>query len=378
MKKLSITKKILIAANCLFCLSMFGQQTNPSTGENTVNEPSFKSVLDKLLKDDKMLNIMFDTRVDYQATFKGSKTDQSSFRGNTVKVWFEGEIIPGFRYRVRHRLNTPQNALYRDNYSSATDQAYFEIDAGKNLTFRVGKQAVQFGTFEFDYNAADVYLYTMTYNDLDAYKTGVNLAYRVAGQTLNFEVVNSDAPQFATDKYKNKSLAGLFLWEGSLFNNVFRTRYGYGAFQHDASKYYNWITIGNQINLKKFTAELDWYMGDRDMDYGDVVQNEDLGLRHVRDNSVSVNFKYDLGKIKPLIKGVWNKRRDLINSSSYINGGVQAAVEYYPFTDPAIKDLRFHLMYAYNRTNFNGIYNGLDGINGNQIIAGMRWFLKIK
>lgn len=378
MKKLSITKKILIAANCLFCLSMFGQQTNSSTGENTVNEPSFKSVLDKLLKDDKMLNIMFDTRVDYQATFKGSKTDQSSFRGNTVKVWFEGEIIPGFRYRVRHRLNTPQNALYRDNYSSATDQAYFEIDAGKNLTFRVGKQAVQFGTFEFDYNAADVYLYTMTYNDLDAYKTGVNVAYRVAGQTLNFEVVNSDAPQFATDKYKNKSLAGLFLWEGSLFNNVFRTRYGYGAFQHDASKYYNWITIGNQINLKKFTAELDWYMGDRDMDYGDVVQNEDLGLRHVRDNSVSVNFKYDLGKIKPLIKGVWNKRRDQINSSSYINGGVQAAVEYYPFTDPAIKDLRFHLMYAYNRTNFNGIYNGLDGINGNQIIAGMRWFLKIK
>lgn len=377
--KLSITKKILLAVSCLFCLANYGQQTDSNSGDNNTvnNESSFKSILDKLLKDDQMLNIMLDTRIDYQATFKDSETEESSFRGNTVKLWFVGEIVPGFRYRIRHRINTPQNPLYRDNYSSATDQAYFEIDAGKRWTFRIGKQAVQFGTFEFDYNAADLYLYTMAYNDLDAYKTGVNVAYNAGGQTLNFQVVNSDAPQFSTEKYKNKSLAGVFLWEGSLFNNALKTRYGYGAFQHDASKYYNWITIGNQINIQKFTAELDWYMGDRDMNYGDVVQN-DLGLRHVRDNSVSVNFKYDLGKVKPLIKGVWNKRRDQLNSSSYINGGVQAAVEYYPFTDPTLKDLRFHVMYAYNRTNFNGIYNDLDGINGNQIIAGLRWFLKIK
>jgi hypothetical protein len=203
------------------------------------------------------------------------------------------------------------------------------------------------------------------------------VAYKVADQTLNLQVINSDAPQFATEKYKNKSLAGLFLWEGGLFNNVFKTRYGYGAFQHDANKYYSWITLGNQINIQKFTAELDWYMGDRDMDYGSVVQEQVSGLRHVRDNSVSVNFKYDFGKIKPSIKGVWNKRRDQLNSGSYVNGGVQALVEYYPFTDPLIKDLRFHLMYAYNRTNFNGVYNIMEGINQNMIIVGMRWMFKV-
>ncbi|MDR2122436.1 MAG: OprO/OprP family phosphate-selective porin [Flavobacteriaceae bacterium] len=386
-------RKILLVLNCLFSLILSAQQQTDSISENTlkntseetlketpkgtINDPSFKTLLERVIKNDKMLNIMLDTRIDYQAKFNEQETKESSFRGNTLKLWFVGEIAPGFRFRVRQRLNKPQIPM-RDNYASSTDHAFLDIDAGKKLTFRVGKQSILFGTFEFDYNAADVYATSIGCNDLDFYKTGISAAYKVANQTLNFQVINSDSPQFTVEKYRSKSLAGIFLWEGSLFNDVIKTRYGYGAFQHDANKYYSWVTVGNQINIQKFTAELDWYMGDRDMNYGDVVQDPELGSRHVRDNAVTVNLTYDLGKVKPILKGTWNKRRDQLNSGSYINGAVQAAVEYYPFTDPLLKNLRFHVMYAYNRTNYNGVYNNLDGVDGHQILAGMRWLVKIK
>ena len=367
-------KKFLAAVFCLGGALLFAQQTQTETTEATV-----QSILDKLLRDDKMLNIRLDTRIDYQNTFGDKNVDEySAFRGQTVKLWFVGEIAPGVRYRVRQRLNKPQNALARDNYSTATDQAFVELDAGKSWTFRLGKQSVQFGTFEYDYNPADIYLPTLCFDDLDAYKTGVNIAYKTGKQVLNLQVINSDAPQFASDKYKNKAIAGLFLWEGSLFNGGFNTRWGYGAFQHSGSRYYSWITLGNQININKFTTELDWYYGDRTMDYGSTVGIDDLGAKYTRDHSIAVNLKYDLGKVKPSIKGVWNHRKDLENSGSYTNGGVQALVEYYPFSDPALKDLQFHAAYAYNRTNFDGAYNNLDGINQNQILVGMRWMFKIK
>ncbi len=362
--------KKLFTAICIICtISAFAQEKTNQT------------VLDKLIWGDEMLNIMLDTRNDFQTDFQNSHFTNASFQAQTIKFWFMGEIIPGVRYRLRHRLNKPQESLPRESYSAATDQAWIAIDAGKNKnwTFTIGKQSVQFGTFEYDYNPADIYLGTMCFNDLDAYKVGINAAYKIAGQRLNLQIVNSDATQFASDKYAKKAMAGLFLWEGNLFNGLLNTRWGYGAFQHDDKKFLNWITLGTQLNIAEFTAEFDYYNGNRYMNYGDVTGIEDLNLRYVHDQSVSLNLKYDFGKIKPFIKGVWNQRRDKdFDSNAYENFGIQAAVEYYPFTNELIKDLRFHAMYAYNSTHFQGNYSGLNNQDNQSILVGMRWLFKVK
>lgn len=337
-----------------------------------------QNILDKLLWDDKMLNIMLDTRVDFQTTFNGSSLDEVSFEGQTIKVWLVGEIIPGIRYRVRHRLNKPQSPL-REGYSAATDQAWLAFDLGQKWTFTVGKQSVQFGTFEYDYNPADIYQGTMAFNDLDAYKTGVNVAYKFLGQTMNLQVVNSDATQFASDKYKNKALAVNVLWEGNLFDGVVKTRWGYGAFQHSRTKFYNWLTAGTQLNIGKFTTELDYYLGNRDMDYGSVVEDEDLGLRYVKDQSVSLNLKYDFGKWRPFIKGTWNQRHDKgFGSNAYESMGIQAVMEFYPFTNKLVKDLRFHASYAYSNTNFEGEFRDMSNKDTHTVLVGTRWLFKVK
>ncbi len=337
-----------------------------------------QNVLERLLWDDKMLNIMLDTRVDFNTRIENGDVDNMSFQGQTFKVWLAGEVIPGIRYRVRHRLNKPQTPL-REGYSGATDHAWVAFDIGKDWTLTVGKQSVQFGTFEYDYNPADIYLPTMAFNDLDAYKTGINAAYRFAGQALNLQVINSDAPQFASEDYKNKALAVLVMWEGNLFNNGLKTRWGYGAFQHEKDKFYNWLTVGNQVNIGNFTAELDYYLGNRDMDYSDMVARDDLGSRYVSDQSASLNLKYNFGKVKPFIKGTWNQRRDKhFDSNAYESQGVQAVVEYYPFTNSLVKDLRFHLMYAYENTNFQGEFKELKNLDAHTILVGTRWLFKAK
>ncbi|NDW09623.1 porin [Dysgonomonas sp. 520] len=360
-------KKIYILLGALFLsISAFAQHKES------------QNILDKLLWDDKMLNIMLDTRVDFQTSIKNGDFDEATFKGQTFKIWLAGEIIPGIRYRVRHRLNKPQTPL-REGYSGATDQAWLAFDIGKDWTITAGKQSVQFGTFEYDYNPADIYQPTMAFDDLDAYKTGVNVAYRFAGQTMNLQVVNSDAPQFASEKYKNKALAVNVLWEGNLLDGMVKTRWGYGAFQHSKKKFYNWLTAGTQLNIGKFTTELDYYLGNRNMDYSSVVEVADLGTRYVRDQSLSLNLKYDFGKWKPFVKGTWNQRHDKdFDNNAYETKGIQAVVEFYPFTNNLVKDLRFHAAYAYGNTDFLGNFSSKGNVDTHTFLVGTRWLFKAK
>lgn len=361
-------KKIFLIAGTLFFLAV-GAFAQHKDSDN---------ILDRLLWDDKMLNIMLDTRVDLDATMDGSDLDDLTFRGQTFKIWVVGEIIPGIRYRVRHRLNKPQTPL-REGYSGATDQAWLAFDLGQKWTITAGKQSVQFGTFEYDYNPADIYLPTMAFNDLDAYKTGVDVAYKFAGQTVHLQVVNSDGPQFASEKYENKAMAFNTLWEGNLFNGVLKTRWGYGAFQHEKTKFYHWLTAGTQLNIKKFTTEVDYYFGNRDMDYGAEVEDENLGSRYVRDQSLAVNLKYDFGKWKPFVKGTYNQRYDKdYENNAYETFGIQAVMEYYPFDNKYVKDLRFHAAYAYQNTNYQGEFSNLHKKDTHMLIVGTRWLFKAK
>ncbi|MCC8147000.1 MAG: OprO/OprP family phosphate-selective porin [Bacteroidales bacterium] len=337
-----------------------------------------ESIIDKLLWDDKMLNIMIDTRIDFQTDFSNSTLNNAVFRGQTLRLWLVGEIVPGIHYRFRHRFNKPQTPLIRDNYSSATDHAWLALDAGKDWTFTVGKQAVQLGTFEYDYNGADLYLPSLISGDFDMYATGVNVAYKFSGQIMNLQVTNSNVSQFASEEYKNKAFAMNFLWQGNLFDGIWKTRWGYGLFQHSKTKFYNWITVGNQLNIQRLIVELDYLIGNRNMDYGSIV-NEELGSRYVQDQSVSLNLKYNLGKWRPAVKGTWNQRYDKNwKENAYESAGLQAALEFYPFTHPLTKDLRFHIAYTYSHIDFQGKFAEQKNANNHVILAGTRWLFKVK
>ncbi|MCC8152860.1 MAG: OprO/OprP family phosphate-selective porin [Tannerellaceae bacterium] len=332
----------------------------------------------QLVWDDEKLNLFVDTRIDFQDLVNRHAEDGRSFRAQTFRIWLVGEIVPGIRYRVRHRLNK-NGVILRDNYSGATDHAWLAFDIGRTWTITVGKQSVMIGTFENDYNGADVYQGSMVFNDFDGSLTGVNVAYKTGRQVFNFQVTNSDEPQFASEEYANKALAFNFLWVGDLFNETIRTRWGYGTFQHSRNKFYNWVTIGTQFNIGKTITEVDYYTGIRNMDYGYMLNTDTLGYRYVQDQSLSVRIEYDMGRWKPFIKGIWDKRFDKwFDSTAYRSLGIEAVAEFYPFTGERTRDLRFHACYGYKNTDFRGEFGNLRNAETHTFLIGTRWMFKAK
>ncbi|HCC52917.1 MAG TPA: hypothetical protein DEQ30_13390, partial [Porphyromonadaceae bacterium] len=235
------------------------------------------------------------------------------------------------------------------------------------------------GTFEFNYSGADVYLGTMVNNDFDTYQLGVDAAWTFGGQTLHFQVVNSDSEQFAATDYQSKAFGGAILWEGDLFQGVLKTRWGYSAFQHTKTKFYQWLTAGVQLNLGGFKAELDYYLGDRTMDYSTTVGLAAADPRYVHDHAASLSVEHTFGKWRPFVKAVWSERYDKdFGSAVYATSGIQTVAEYYPFRREALKDLRFHAAWMYSRTDFRGPYAGMASRNDHTFLAGMRWLFKVK
>lgn len=325
-----------------------------------------------------MLNIKLDTRFDYRHTDQTGVSEYSNFETKVLRVLVTGEIAPGVRYALRQLLNKPSTAL-GDGSGSGTNYFWVAFDAGqkKQWTITVGKQTTLLGTYEFSYNAADVYMPTLVNSDFDFYHLGVNAAYRFAGQTLSLQVINA-GNQFAAHADRNRALAGAFTWAGSLFNDVIGTKIGYAAFQHHGSEFYHWITAGIQINTGRLTTELDLYHGDRYLDYNATVSTRE-GQHHVRDLSAAANFKVNLGKWRPSIKGIWDRRKDMeLCSNAYGNLGVQAALEFYPFDEALLKDLRLFAVYSYKHTDFDGPFSNMDSKRVHTALVGMRWLMPIK
>lgn len=364
-------KNIAVAAVLILC-GTAGAQT---TTNNIISQLAGNESL--LGKRNPRLRVDLDTRVDLRYS-EGNEPEYSNFNLQNMRLVVTGEIAPGIRFRWRQRINRPTTPN-PDGSGAATDHIWVAFDVGhkKNWTLTVGKQFVQLGTYEFYYNGADTYLNTQVNGDFVNTRIGVNAAYRFLGQTLNFQLMNS-GDQMTDSNYSTRGLGAAIMWAGKLFDGIIGTRIGYAGFQHNSSKIYPWFTAGLQINTGAVTTELDFYQGDRILDYSPVVEGYD-GRHHVRDMSGAVNVALHLGKWRPAIKGILDHRRDMeLKADAYENMGIQALLEFYPFPpDGVLKDLRFHAVYSYMRTNFEGAFRSMKDKNVNTVLVGMRWIIPI-
>lgn len=353
---------LLILLSVALRASAFAQESESEQGERNNDK----------------LHIRLDTRFDLKY-MTDARQDVFQFQAQALKLCLDGEITPGIRYKLVHRLNVSQ-AIGSDGLSKATDQMWFAFDLGKrrDWTLTVGKQPVQLGSFEYEYNPADNYLSTRANATFDCYQIGVNVAYRFWGQTLNLQLFNSGRPQFAESRYENKAIAGSLLWAGSFLQGTLNTRLAYTALQHSSTRLYSWVTTGLQVNAGAFTSEMDYYIGTYNVLYDEI--SPDWGRREARDQSASVNLRYRVGKWCPIVKGVWDRRRDReFDSDALQSFGVQAAVEFYPFQGRRyLSDLRFHLVYNYVTTDYMGSFRTTPGVDRHTVLCGIRWLFTAK
>lgn len=366
--------KILCAGTLIAAFSAIGLQQGYA--QNDFRD--YKPLLDSLRWKNEWMHVKLDLRYDFVTTFNSNVPDETSFKGQTFKVWLVGKITPKISYRVRQRWNRFTDPLSRDRLSSATDQAYLAFQLCNNFTIIAGKQSVQYGTFEYDYNPADIYLPTMCFDDLDAYKTGVDFVFNVPKHEFHFQIINSDAPQFATENYKNKALAYNWLWAGNLLDGVLNTRCSYHLIQKEKSNYFNFFTLGVQINpTRHFTTELDYYNGLRMMSIlkDPAYTYDPVNDPTVHDQSFAANFKYHTDKWTFFVKGIWDQRKDSkISATALDNWGINTGLEYYPLKG---QNLRIHLVYSYLNTEYKYTFTTLPTEERNSVTLGVRWLLNV-
>ncbi len=329
-----------------------------------------EDLFERLQWDDEKLHILLDTRFDFMYT---TNPTQMRFNGQQLRLWVEGEIVPGIRYRFRHRMNRSQEPLW-DGLAKATDNMYISFDIGKrkNWNITVGKMGLALGTYEFDYNGADLYLSSYVNNTMDYYKIGVSATYKFAGQSLTAHLFSPGAGQFATPEYQNKAIGGSLLYVGKFWNGVLNTRTAYTFMQHDATQMYSWLTTGWQVNAGRFTSELDCWLGDYNVD---LMSDATTDLQRARDLSLSLLVRYSWEKWHPSLKAIFDHRWRGEGMSRF---GLSAAVEFYPFKGHKwIDGLRFHA--ACTLLGWSDRRGDLMGLDGQpQILAGMRWFFIAK
>lgn len=358
--------------------SLLGQNINHSSSTDSLSPTTLYQVVAQDLghslktEDQKIVKLFLDTKYENLTTISSQGVDQSQFRVVQTRAYLKGDYKDKISYALRYRLNekVPSNAL---------EFAFLEYHFNPNWTIGMGKLFTAWGSMELSYNSADLYMFSNIINSIELFSPGISIAYKTKGQVFKFQVI-SPGEQFASATYKDKAYAGLFLWEGQLFGDLWKTRYGYGLFQHNADKYYSWVTLGNRITVDKFSMELDWIYGYRNLADKQFALMNNLDapvVNYIKDNVAMATFKYKINKITPQIKVMHNYRKDLDQGISYIYNGVSAVVEYNPFSDPAFSALRLFGAYNFYNYHYTDFQNPIKDANESHIAIGLRWMVPI-
>lgn len=317
-------------------------------------------------------NFYLDTRYDSKTTFGNHIDNSTGFQVNRTRIYLNTKIKDKMQVFLRYSLNASKA-------SNALEFAYLEYSINDRWAVSLGKLVTAWGSFEIDYNGADLYSYMDLYDNLEVYTPGVNIAYMIKNHRFNFQVT-SIGDQFAAPEYINKAYSYMFLWQGSFFEDKLTTRYGYGLLQHNADKFYNWVTIGNQLNIDRWFAEIDWVYGFRNFtfDPNNIVTGPAYNSTLLKENSLAASVKYYFENWNPYLKAVYNKRDALDQDAAFDLITLQAAVEYNPFKkDELFKDLRLFASYQYSLTEYKKQVAHLSDVNQHQVLAGVRWLIPI-
>lgn len=361
--------KYVVCAIALGSLNMMAQDDKKQ--ESTLLGVVASSIKGDSEKKVNTLDVYLDTKYENLTKFSGEGTSDSKFRLVQSRVYLKGNYNNKLTYSLRYRLNESVS-------SNALEFAFLEYNIDDHWTVGMGKQFTAWGSTELSYNSADLYMFTNIIGSIELFSPGASVAYKVKGQSFKLQMV-SQGEQFASEAYKNKAYGGLFLWEGELFKKHLKTRYGYALFQHDAKKYYSWVTIGNRLTFNNFMAEVDWMYGFRNLKDAAFTDLNTItaGVAYVNDNVTTASIKYKFNKVTPYVKAMYNYRNDLDNNVSYALKGISTAIEYNPFSEKAFKDLRLYAAYNFLNYDYKNYKEAKSDKNEHQIAVGVRWMVPL-
>ena len=337
--------------------------------------PLFEELTNVKKKTDKF-NLYLNMQGSFDAHFRDG-FQEGDFNMHQLRIEAKGNINNWLSYRYRQRLNRSNDANGMiDNLPTSIDYAGIGIQLNDQFSLFAGKQCAAYGGFEFDLNPIDVYQYCDMIDYMSNFMTGLNVGYNITpDQQLNLQILNS----------RNSSFDNTY-GIGN-FNNVFKTRWSASVMNEAKSHNMYYYAVGNELNLGKWNAFVDFMYSKEDIDRKGIITNIvgrpgghnafDAGYLSV---VAKCNYRF-LPKWNAFVKGMYEtasvtKASEGIEKGNYSTSwGYLAGIEFYPMET----NLHFFVTYVGRSYDFTSRAKvlGQENYSTNRVSVGFIWQMPV-
>ena len=394
-KKLSLITLLALSVQGLFSQGLLSH----------LNDTTNKRSLFERVTNIEKKNNLFNLKLHMQATFNGAFTDgtfkQAAFKMNQLRLEARGDINDWLSYRWRQRLNSSNTPHALDNLPSSIDYAMLSVRLTDKLVTSIGKQAAAYGGFEYDLDPIEIYQYSDMIDYMSNFLTGLNAGYNITpDQQLNLQILNSRNSSFDSTygitedaegnipdlKSGKMPLVYTLNWNGN-FNNVFKTRWSASVMNEAQSHNMYYYAVGNELNLGKWNAFVDFMYSKEDIDRKGIITNIvgrpgghnafDAGYLSV---VAKCNYRF-LPKWNAFVKGMYEtasvtKASEGIEKGNYSTSwGYLAGIEFYPMET----NLHFFVTYVGRSYDFTSRAKvlGQENYSTNRVSVGFIWQMPV-
>lgn len=273
--------KIWMVTFLLLPSALMAQIKEPQSGDTTYYKTLIPEEKQYLIKN---MSMIANTQFGLENLFSSQGVDNldytgSRFRFEQFRMEFRGQIHKNVYFRFRNRYTKTTDVQSVDHLYGSVDLAYIRVTLSDKWNLSIGKQCADWGGIEFDMNPIDIYEYSDIIEMADNFLTGVGASYQAhKNHSFTFQALNSRTKTFdelyGAQPNVTVSKFPLMLvgnWRGSLFDGKFNTIWSYSIFSEAENVFMNYIALGNQLRLGKFTIEYDFKWSSEDLDRTTIV-----------------------------------------------------------------------------------------------------------
>jgi hypothetical protein len=353
-----MNSKIWLLAMLLLPSALMSQTIERQAGDTTYYKTLIPETKQGLLKNMSMIANM---RFAFRNEFQDGDHVRSKFTTEQFRLEFKGKVHDKVYFRFRDRYTRAQEPQSIDGISRSTDLAFIRVDVNPKFSISAGKLCADWGAYEFDYNPIDIYEYSDIIEYADNFLSGVGFSYQVNkknqftvqlldSRTKTFDELYGSQPNHVESKVP---LAFVGNWRGSFMEGRLNTIWSYALHAEAKNTFMNYIALGTQYKMNKFTVEYDYKWSSEQLDrtglISDIVPDNlypyalenTLYIGHWLHMYYRVSPKVNLAFIIMMDIANWNGDLDPQKSDDHIRTawGYIPTFEYYPFKD---LNLRFY------------------------------------
>ena len=365
-------------------------------GLNAQSTPNEKTLFERVTKMEKKVD-WFHLYMNMQGTFNlyfnyGNEYNglsEASFKMNQLRLEAKGNVTPWLSYRWRQRINRGNDGSGNiDNLPTSIDIAGIGVRLSDKFSLFAGKQCAAYGGIEFDLNPIEIYEYCDMIEYMSNFMTGLNIAFQPCdNHQIQLQILDSRNGSIEAT-YGDLASAGVedgrapllytLNWNGSFFDNAFKTRWSASVMSETAKKQMFYYALGNQLTLGDFNMYFDFMYSNEEIDRKGIITSildtsNGHNMFNAQYTSLVAKFNYRFApKWNAFVKGMYetaslSKDTDGFEEGKYRTSyGYLGGIEYYPMED---SNLHFFCTFVGRSYDFTK-RAGLDNYNTQRLEIG--------